>query len=144
MISKKIEQFYGASFKFEGKVHSVVECKEKDQKALIFTDRRTFVFYEHELDDFLLEIVFIEPRKELPSLPAEKPLPAVPELPSIRAEIITSNERASRISQKLEDMFDKLSDGPTEEVLKQAKAMQDLSNSIVNVETLKFKFLTVK
>lgn len=142
MISEKIKQFYGAVFKFEGKEYAVSDCKEKDQKALIFTNRRTFAFYEHDLDDFLLEIVFLEIKKE--NLPVEKPYQAVPELPSIRAEIVSSNERASRISQKLEDMFDKLSDNPTEEVLKQAKAMQDLSNSIVNVETLKFKFLTAR
>ncbi|KQS45933.1 hypothetical protein ASG38_15095 [Flavobacterium sp. Leaf359] len=142
MISEKISQFYGARFKFKEKEFAVTDCKEKDQKALIYTDKRTFAFYEHELDDFLLEIVFLEAKKE--TLPAEKAYQAEPVLPSIRAEIVSSNERASRISQKLEDMFDKLSVNPTEEVIKQAKAMQDLSNSIVNVETLKFKFLTAK
>lgn len=146
MLKEKINLFVaGSEFVFEGKSFTIEKNEIKLEKAVISTDKRTFVFYENELDEFIEKITFIEKVPAIQGVSQELPVVKVDNVNlAIKAEIITSNQRANRISEKLEAMFDKLTDNPSDETLKQAKAMQDLSNSIVNVEMMKFKLLTAK
>lgn len=132
-------------FSFENKEYKVLEVSVKFQKAVIKTDKRTFVWFAHELKDFMSKIVVINPD----SLVSEKEewMPSnevVSEITPLKAEIIHTNAQARRITDKLEDVFNELASKPKEETYKKAKAMVDASNAIVNMQLANYKFLTLK
>jgi len=132
-------------FSFENKEYKVTKVSVKFQKAVIETDKRTFVWFPHELKDFMEKIVLINPD----SLVSEKEewMPSnevVSEITPLKAEIIHTNAQARRITNKLEDVFNELATAPTEKTYKKAKAMVDASNAIVNMQLANYKFLSLK
>lgn len=157
-MNEKIKLFENSQFMYLGKTFKVMNCKVQYHKAMIFTDRQTFVKYETELDAFLTEIEFItdsssiakvlDEEKETVRTEAVAEIKAKGEviLPNVHhAEIMNSNQRAMRISEKLEAVFNEISDGDADEKkLKKAGAMVQLSNAIVNNEMMKFKYLNLK
>jgi len=143
-MQNKVNQFIGISFVYEKKLHKVESVKIVNHKAVIKTDRQTFVKLESELDDFLEEIDF----RELSKLEQKEPwLPAkegVREMTVLEAEIIHTNSQSRRITDKLESVFNELAICPKEETFKKAKAMVDASNAIVNMQLANYKYLTLK
>lgn len=144
MLKEKIKMFAeGSEFLFEGKAYTVDKSEIKHEKAVILTDKRTFVLYENELVDFIEKISFTKDAHSISVVP-EKLHPTTLENVHlvIKQEIAISNQRANRMAGKMEEMFNRLADAPNEETIKQAQAMRDMSNSIVNVEMMKFKILS--
>ena len=141
MLQEKINQFVGAAFQWEGRTYNVQKALVKEMKAIIFTDHRTFAYYESEFDDFILKVVFLTP-SDKPVLSAAGALPERHSTLNI-PEVISVSNRADRLSDGLEAIFNQLTQNPSDEVLKKAKAMVDVSNAIVNVEMVRYKCLTL-
>lgn len=135
----------GTSFTFKGKNYQYKECRSVNSKIMILTDSVTLQADYDNPDGFLDQISVIKTEDQISQFPAEiKPVhtTATEINRAIKAEIISSNQRSTRMADKMEEMFNKLCDGtPSDELVKQATAMRDMSNSIVNLETLKFKML---
>jgi hypothetical protein len=128
-------------FSFENKEYKVTKVSVKFQKAVIETDKRTFVWFAHELSDFIEKITIVEDVKKSEFLPSNE---VVSKMTPLKAEIIHTNEQARRITDKLEDVFNELASKPKEETYKKAKAMVDASNAIVNMQLANYKFLSLK
>lgn len=156
-MQNKLNQFVGERFIFSTLEYKVLEVKIVNQKATIKTDRRTFVFLESELDDFMEVIKFvdvenfskksIEPKKELhvqTIWSQEQNIQQVAKYSPLQAEIVVAESNAQKVSNKLMEVFNLLADSPTEETYKKASAMVNLSNSIVNVQMAQIKFLSLK
>jgi len=157
-MKEKLKLFENATFLWGGREYVVKNTKIIDLKASIFTDRQTFVKYESELDSFLNEIKFIDKSVSTESdVVNEKELQRHEVVQEIKeqgiaivqsvyhAEIMDANNRAIRISDKLEDVFNELSSGEFDEKkYKKAEAMVKLSNAIVSNEMTRFKYLTLK
>jgi hypothetical protein len=157
-MKEKLKLFENATFLWGGREYVVRNTKIIDLKASIFTDRQTFVKYESELDSFLNEIKFIDKSVSVQSeVLVEKELQRQEVVQEIKeqgiaivqsvhhAEIMDANNRAMRISDKLEDVFNELSSGEfDEQKYKKAEAMVKLSNAIVSNEMTRFKYLTLK
>lgn len=141
-MEKKLQQFENKAFVWQKKTYIVKQVLIKNLRAIIVTDRRTFVWYESQLDDFMKEIVFLENKPELPA----KNQSMVPVLGQdvIECEIIEQNGLAARLTEKLEGMFDMVEADPSDETLKKAKSMVDLANTIVNVQNTNYKFLMLR
>jgi len=143
-MQSKVNQFIDKNFVYEGKLHKVQSVKIVNHKAVIKTDRLTFVKLESELDDFMAEIDF----KELSKLEEKEafiPVNHVAKKEHVyQAEIIKTNTLSMRITDKLEAVFDEISNNPSEEAYKKASAMVSASNAIVNVQMANYKYLTLK
>lgn len=140
-----LNQLTDKIFTFEKKQYKVLEVFVKLEKAVIKTDKRSFVLYPHELQDWMDKIVIINP--DLAISNKEEWLPSkdvVSEMTVLKAEIIHTNAQARRITDKLEDVFNELAGRPKEETFKKAKAMVDASNAIVNMQLANYKFLSLK
>lgn len=134
-------------FTYENKKYKVLSVDVKNQKAIILTDRRTFVFLSGELNDFMDKIIVLNPSVE--SLEVFKPIgyqkkELVSDMTVLKAEIIHNNAQARRITDKLEIVFNELSVDPKEATYKKARAMVDASNAIVNMQLSNYKFLSLK
>ena len=156
-MQNKLNQFVGVIFSYNTLIYKVLEVKIVNQKATIKTDRRTFVFLESELDDFIEAIKFLEVKtSKLTDGSVEKSLEVQKiwssenegskevQLSPLQAEIIVAESNSSKVNAKLMDMFDLLSKKPTEMTFKQASAMVNVSNAIVSVQMAQFKFLSLK
>ncbi len=157
-MKEKLKLFENATFLWGGREYVVRNTKIIDLKASIFTDRQTFVKYESELDTFLNEIKFIDKSVSVQSeFLVEKELQRQEVVQEIKeqgiaivqsvhhAEIMDANNRAIRISDKLEDVFNEISSGEfDDQKYKKAEAMVKLSNAIVSNEMTRFKYLTLK
>jgi hypothetical protein len=157
-MKEKLKLFENATFLWGGREYVVRNTKIIDLKASIFTDRQTFVKYESELDSFLNEIKFIDKSVSVQSeFLVEKELQRQEVVQEIKeqgiaivqsvhhAEIMDANNRAIRISDKLEDVFNEISSGEfDDQKYKKAEAMVKLSNAIVSNEMTRFKYLTLK
>ena len=109
----------GKAFEFEKKIYSVKSVNYKDLKFIIYTDKRTFVFFESEYNEFIEQIKWIDTSV---SVAADK---------SHNAELITVNSRSLRIADKLEEMFNDIAGGDlSDDKLKKATTMVNLSNAI--------------
>jgi hypothetical protein len=148
-LLNKIE---GKSFKLNGKIFTVRETKIVNQKGVILTDGSSFVKTKSEMEAFLDEIEIIEvlPVKSFISggfTGGDKYIPSsevVVKSSLLQAEIILAESNASKVSNKLMEVFNLLADSPTEETYKKASAMVNVSNSIVNVQMAQIKFLSLK
>lgn len=156
-MQNKLNQFIGERFIFSTLEYKVLEVKIVNQKATIKTDRRTFVFLESELNEFMEVIKFIDvenfskksidPKKE-PHVQTiwsqEQNIPQVVKTSALQAEIVVAESNSQKVSNKLMEVFDSLADNPTEETYKKASAMVNVSNSIVAVQMAQIKFLSLK
>lgn len=134
-------------FTYDNKKYKVLSVEIKNQKAIIVTDRRTFVFLSGELNDFMDKIILLNPPVE--NVEVMKPAgyqtkELVSDMTVLKAEIIHNNAQARRITDKLEDVFNELSADPKDATYKKAKAMVDASNAIVNMQLANYKFLSLK
>ena len=128
-------------FYYQDRKYKVIEVSVKFQKAVIKTDKKTFVWFPHELKDFMDKIAIVESINKSEFLPSTD---VVDELTPLKAEIIHANQQARRITDKLEAVFNELASKPKEETYKKARAMVDASNAIVNMQLANYKFLTLK
>jgi hypothetical protein len=141
-----IEDFKDAAFMYEGKKYIVIAAKINGAKAIIKTNKRTFVFLESEFQAFYDEITFVpvvDVKKELNPIQVQPYVEITSKSTSLNAEVIQANSLSNRIVTKLEVMFDELSNSPTEESYKKAKSMVDTSNAIMNVMAQNYKYLTL-
>lgn len=138
-MQNKLNQFVNKAFKYDGKIYIVEDVSVKSLKAILKTDRRTFILFKSELDDLISKIEFCD-------LP--EPSQMVVMQPMIKNSILTNqiieqNSLSTRMSKKLEEVFDELSGTPDEDSFKKAKSMVDVANSIVNVQMANYKYLTL-
>lgn len=156
-MQENLKKFQGKAFKYCGQIYTVQETRIVNQKAVIKTDLKSFVKLPSELNAFMDDIEFLKVdtdsivkafdrsvgivhRKE-DWTPAER-IPAVPT--PIQVEIVVAESNAAKVSNKLMDMFEKLSSAPTKETYEQATAMVNMANSIMNVQMTQIKLLSFK
>jgi hypothetical protein len=128
-------------FYYQDRKYKVIEVSVKFQKAVIKTDKKTFVWFPHELKDFMDKIAIVENVDKTEFLPSSD---VVDELTPLKAEIIHANQQARRITDKLEAVFNEMALEPNEKTYKKARAMVDASNAIVNMQLANYKFLSLK
>lgn len=151
-MKNTLKNFEGRSFKYCGKIYAVKEIKVINQKAVIKTDGQTFVKTDTELESFIGDIEFVATAQKAVNsktaqvvkeswIPAEVvPAKATP----LQAEIVVAESNASKVANKLMEVFESLSESPNEATYKKAAAMVNVSNSIVNVQMAQIKFLSLK
>jgi hypothetical protein len=128
----------GKSFLFEKKRYDVTKTKFQDLKFMIFTEQRTFVYYETELDDFVTKIEFLSDVEKVSTSPAVSSN-------SFKAEIIRVSDRSLRIAEKLEDVFNDIYKSDNDDAkIKKAASLVQISNAIVANEVARFRFLNLQ
>ncbi|MNF74814.1 hypothetical protein D3C85_601370 [compost metagenome] len=150
-MRNQLNKLNGKSFRYCGNVYEVIETKVVNYKAVIKTNRQTFVKTESEFSGFMEDIEFVKKEKKEAvkneNVPADTWLPSdvlVAKSSPLQAEIVVAESNATKVSNKLMEVFDLLAHDPTEETYKKAAAMVNVSNSIVNVQMAQIKFLTLK
>lgn len=141
-MKEKLQQFENKSFVWQKKTYCVKEVFVKNLRAVIITDRRSFVWLESQLDEFIMEIGFFENTNEI----AVKEHNMKSDITSnaLECEIIEQNGLAARLTEKLEGMFDLLEVDSSDQSLKKAKSMVDIANAIVNVQNANYRFLMLR
>jgi len=140
-MQSKLNQLIDKCFLYEGKQFKVLGTKIVNHKATIITDKRTFVFYETELDDFL-EIIDLRELSDFEkknALAAQKTAEIVEKNHVHDVEIIKVDSVAAKMVDSLMSVFDELSNSPTDETYKKAKAMVDVSGAVVNAQVLQLR-----
>ena len=158
-MQSKLDQFVGERFTYKTLEYKVERVKLNLDKAIIITDRRTFVLTEKQLDDLMDNIKFIDvenfkkkswvPTPEM--IEVIEPVQEVENVP-VKSDLVVQHEavmvaepsNAQKVSSKLMDVFEALMDEPTEELYKKAAAMVNMGNSIVNAELAHWRLLTLK
>lgn len=151
-MQSKLNELVDVEFLFSTLKYKVKKVKEVNGKAVIETDRRTFCFLPSELVDWMANIKILDATEikkeqlEVVSAPEVKVYTKeVVNVPTaLQNEIIKTNELSRRITDKLEAVFNELSDAPGEETYKKAAAMVNASNAIMNMQVANYKFLTLK
>jgi hypothetical protein len=151
-MQSKLNELVDVEFLFSTLIYKVKKVKEVNGKAVIETNRRTFCFLPSELDEWIKNIKILDAtevkNKKREVVPAPevkvytKEVVLVPT--ALQTEIIKTNELSRRITAKLEDVFNELADGPSDEIYKKAAAMVNTSNAIMNMQVANYKFLTLK
>lgn len=154
-MQSKLDQFVGERFIYKTLHYKVQRVKVNLDKAVIVTDRRTFVLTEKELDDLMNNIKFIDvenfPKKSW--VPTPEMIEVIDPVQEVEtndlvvqhnAVMVAQPSNAQKVSSKLMDVFESLMDEPTEELYKKAAAMVNMGNSIVNAELAHWKLLTLK
>lgn len=147
-----LNELVDVEFIFSTLTYKVKKVKEVNGKAVIETDRRTFCFLPSELGDWMANIKILDAtdvkkkkREVVPAPEVKVYTKEVVNVPTaLQNEIIKTNELSRRITDKLEAVFNELSDAPGEETYKKAAAMVNASNAIMNMQVANYKFLTLK
>jgi hypothetical protein len=136
-LQQKIDQFYGKKFRYDNKEYAVVDVMIRETKAVIRTDKRTFVFFESELVLFMNCVEFIVNANQVE--PSSK---------SHNAEVIVSSPPAVKnvvkVNNKLMEMFDLISVDSNKENIAKAETMVKLSDAMVKNELIRLKLLQIK
>lgn len=142
-MEKNLQLFENRSFVYRNKTYIVLSCEIKSQKAVIMTDKRTWVLHSSELDQLISEIAFIETEdNDIEQQKSNKGLQVSPQKVLV-AEIVKQNDLAGRLTEKLEDVFHLVERDFNEANLKKSKAMVEIANSIANVQMTAYKFLSL-
>lgn len=143
-----LNKLNGKAFKYCGKTYVVKSTKIVNQKAVVLTDSQSFVKTTSELEAFMEDIEFVKIEKTNENLSAAKAYVPSNEMvlksSPLQAEIIVAESNTQKVSNKLMEVFELLSENPTEDTYKKAAAMVNVSNSIVAVQMAQIKFLTLK
>jgi hypothetical protein len=142
-----IEDFQNAAFMYEGKKYVVIAAKINGTKAIVKTDKRTFVFLESEFNAFYDAIVFvpvIDVKKELNPMQAQPYVEITSKSTSLHAEVVQANQLSVRLTNSLEEIFNELAYGdPTDKTYRKAEAMVRATNAIVSVQLANYKYLSL-
>lgn len=146
-MQESLNKLIGKSFKYYGKNYVVKSAKIISHNAVISTDSHTFVKTESELEAFMNDVEFFSIKQEVIKnktflVPKTESVEIVPSV--LNTGIITAESNAQKVSNKLMDIFEALSESPTEETYRKAAAMVNVSNSIVNVQMAQIKLLSLK
>jgi hypothetical protein len=142
---ENLKELQGKAFIFKKTKYKVETTKMVKDVAVIRTDRMTFTFLKSAFETWLDEILILEDtpgeanvtRKEW--IPAEV-IPA--KTTGLQTELIASENNAVKVSNKLMEVFDTISNNPTEEAYKKASAMVQVANSIINAQKHIFQIKT--
>ena len=129
VLAEKLNQFYGKKFRHDGKEYAVVDVTVRDTKAVIRTDKRTFVFYESELALFIPSIEFITNGSVEIGVKTHD------------VTIVNPVNNSEKVNNKLMEMFDKIVNHPSKENIAQAETMVKLSDAMVKNELMRLKYL---
>jgi hypothetical protein len=133
-FQEKLDQFYGKKFRHDGKEFKVVDVCIRENKAVIRTNKRTFVYYESELVLFMNSIEFIVHANLQEWKPKEAPV----------VSVINTQTNSEKVNEKLMEMFDTICQNPTKENIDKADAMVRVSDAMVKNELIRLRFLTIK
>jgi hypothetical protein len=124
----KLKFLYGREFKYQNKVFQCVDVKRTEEKFIVKTKQRSFVFYESEFELFYQDLNFDVNTK----LPKSKVHQAV---------VIQEQPICVQVNEKLLEMFDQVSKTkkPNKELLQKATTMVQLSDAMVKNELLRLK-----
>lgn len=146
---KSLDALKGCRFKYRGKIYCVKDTEVRFGKNKIQTDLRAFVWDDVQLEDFINEITDLKPITEAVQRP-----PGCNETNNKQNTIMAQSESiavmnasvasADAMNLKLMDMFNILSENPTEADFKKAEAMSKIVNTVISVEQTKINYLKLK
>lgn len=140
-INEAIELFQpGKVFKYEKKIYEVKNTKKVTNNFVLLTDKRTFNFWEVELEMFVESIEFVDPSEFL--VETTKPVPVVQE-DSLKLENYWLPKSSMRAKDALDSMIDVFSnpENVSKEIMEKADALCKLSDKIVSVEKLQLDYV---
>lgn len=140
-MEKKLLDLVGKSYRKDGQKFLVKGVEEKGQRINIQTDRKLIVINDFHLNGFLEGIEIIDEEKKV-FIPNAGVITVKPHV--YEAEIIEVNNRSEKMVDSLMSVFEEFNSKPSEELYKKAKAMSDVANTVVNVQMVQYKFLTLK
>jgi hypothetical protein len=147
-MQNELNKLNGKSFKYCGKIYTVKETKIVNGKAAILTNGQTFIKSEVQLKAFIEDIEFVKKETIADDSSETKAISAMQllkqDIKVFNAEVLAAETVAQKLSNKLMEVFDSLSDKPDEATYKKASAMVQVSNSIVNIQVAQIKFLSLK
>ena len=136
-LQQKIDQFYGKKFRFDNKEFSVVDVTIRETKAVIRTDKRTFVFFESELVLFMNSVEFIVNANQVGISSKSHDAEVILETPP-------AVKNVAKVNEKLMEMFDLISTDSNKENIAKAETMVKLSDAMVKNELIRLKLLQIK
>ena len=136
---EKLNELVGKSYKKDERTFFVESVIQKEQKILIQTDKKLVIIFLFDIEKFLTEIEVIDViKKEI-----VKGL-IVKKNEIIDANLILVTNHSDKMSNSLMLIFEELTGNPTNEIYKKAKAMTDVANSIVKIQTNQLRCLMLK
>ena len=137
----------GKVFEFEGKKYVIEEASIKNFRFCVFTNRRNFVFLESEFGAFYDKVKWCD---DFETSTSDEVVESIGNKLTTPVEIISfpvadDLQRSSRVSEKLEEMFNVLANEKevSDASLKKAKAMVDLSNSMVANAVMRVRLMSL-
>ena len=142
-MQKKIDELKykleGKNFMYQEAEHLMKKeyfCKgihKRNEKILIETDSRSFIFHPDDVKQFLDKCLIITNQNMLRTVPVK-----IKAMNNVYTEL---TENTSKVSEGLMKMFDKITaDKPTEEDLKQAKAVCDVAGKLIDIEKVRLGY----
>jgi hypothetical protein len=125
---EKLQFLYEREFKYQNKVFNCVDVKRTEEKFIVKTKQRSFVFFESEFELFYSSLNF-DINKKLPNVKVHD------------AVVIKEQPICVQVNAKLLDMFEQVSniEKPNKELLQKASTMVQLSDAMVKNELLRLK-----
>jgi hypothetical protein len=135
----------GKVFEFEAKKYVVQEAGVKNFRFCVFTDRRNFVFLESEFGAFYDKVKWYDDFESSSNALETVVDKSVSKVEVLSFPVLDDVQRSVRVSEKLEDMFNALANETevSDANLKKAKAMVDLSNSIVANAVMRVRLMSL-
>lgn len=136
-LELKIKEFYGKKFRYDGKEYAVVDVAIRETKAVIRTDKRTFVFFESELVLFMNSVEFIVNANQINFYSKTHDAEVILDPPPAVKQV-------SKVNEKLMEMFELISVDSNKENIAKAETMVKLSDAMVKNELIRLKLLQIK
>lgn len=158
-LKKELEKLNGRQFLFKGKPFTVANTGLLHGKYYIYTDGRTFVYYESDFRAFLGAITLIDATAPPPTEKTAAQMQNEIKITKLKNKIMDSESKTNEVTvvaadvavkqtQTITDglmrMFEILSGEPTEMDFKKADAMSKMAGSIVSVEQTKLNYMKLK
>jgi hypothetical protein len=146
-MKETINLFEESEFFWKSNLYIVKSAKIVNQKAVIVTDKKSFVYFDNEYQEFFKEVSasIVRTKNAISENIKNFPIVQKPEEQVHQAIVVNLNNRATRMADKLEEIFNLLSESGSNDIdIKKADAMVKLSNAVVASELVRFKYLNIK
>jgi hypothetical protein len=126
-LDDKLQFLYQKEFWYQNKLYFCIDVAKKEDKFVVKTKQRSFVFFESEFVVFYDSLVIDN---------SVKP----PAVKKVHNAVVMKEPTCVKVNEALMDMFEKIS-GETvdQEVLKKADMMVKISDAMVKNELLRLK-----
>jgi len=144
-LKGELKKLNGETFVWNRIQYMVKKTAVVNNLFIIQTNRQSFNFLQSEFESWInkIEIIHLllhDKNEDVRQSFPDKVVVAKP--PISQTEIMMVENNAVKVSNKLMEIFDVISENPTDEALKKASAMVQVANSIINAQKHIFQIKT--